>query len=257
MNNTPTLVEILRGNRELRPATNWDVAPGLRAVAEDGLFALTQGQRRESPLIVTAREIARTGGTHMVGDATFARLRGALVAQIVRLWAVQEPVVDPTDDALCALIAQNPRAHELTRTFDDDDWARLRADVSAHTAVAIEHLGRISPAWRPRTGSRARVRLAGGDVLLHDTVDVVVGSTQTERASVALLDVTTSPLGEGLERVARYHALVETLRTGAAPLRVVMFSTATAERWSFDVDSPFLHRALADVLDVVETAWGS
>jgi hypothetical protein len=66
-----------------------------------------------------------------------------------------------------------------------------------------------------------------------------------------LLDVTTAPLDEGAERVMRYHALVQTLRTSIVPLRTSMFSTATGELWSSDVSDETLSRALGDVLDVI------
>jgi hypothetical protein len=68
---------------------------------------------------------------------------------------------------------------------------------------------------------------------------------------VALLDVTTSPLGEGAERVMRYHALVQTLRTSIVPLRTSMFSTATGELWSANVDDELLSRAVGDVLETL------
>jgi hypothetical protein len=88
--------------------------------------------------------------------------------------------------------------------------------------------------------------------VLRDVVDLMVGTTTGEVASVALLDVTTSPLGEGAERVMRYHALVQTLRTSIAPLRTSMFSTATGELWSTDVNDELLQRSVADVLRSLE-----
>jgi hypothetical protein len=91
-------------------------------------------------------------------------------------------------------------------------------------------------------------------VVLRDVVDLMVGTTRSERASVALLDVTTSTLGVGEERAMRYHALVQTLRTGVVPLRTSAFSTATGELWSSDVDDDLLNRSLSDVLDVI-TSW--
>jgi hypothetical protein len=68
---------------------------------------------------------------------------------------------------------------------------------------------------------------------------------------VVLLDVTTSALDEGAERVMRYHALVQTLRTSIVPLRTSMFSTATGELWSSDVDDEMLTRSLGEVLDLI------
>jgi hypothetical protein len=88
--------------------------------------------------------------------------------------------------------------------------------------------------------------------VLRDVVDLMVGTTMSDEASVALLDVTTSPLGETIEVVMRYHALVQTLRTGVVPLRSATFSTSTGELWSIDVDDELLRRSVDDVLAVVE-----
>ena len=89
-------------------------------------------------------------------------------------------------------------------------------------------------------------------MVLRDVVDLMVGTTTGDVASVALLDVTTSPLGEGGERVMRYHALVQTLRTSTVPLRTSMFSTATGELWSLDVNDELLQRSVLDVLASLE-----
>ncbi len=98
---------------------------------------------------------------------------------------------------------------------------------------------------------RAYQRLAGGSVILRDVVDLMVGTTSSDAASVVLLDVTTSTLDEGAERVMRYHALVQTLRTGTVPLRTSIFSTGTGELWCAPVDAELLLRSAHDVLDAV------
>jgi hypothetical protein len=135
--------------------------------------------------------------------------------------------------------------------LDGDERARLVTDVTAHCVTLKRSLGPLSNRWLPRTSLRAYQRLSGGNVVLRDVIDLMVGTTTSDVASVALLDVTTSPLGEGAERVMRYHALVQTLRTSIAPLRTSMFSTATGELWSLDVDDELLTRSAHDVLDVL------
>jgi hypothetical protein len=100
-----------------------------------------------------------------------------------------------------------------------------------HDAIARAALQR----WMPRTSLRAYQRLAGGNVVLRDVVDLMVGTTASVEASVVLLDVTTSPLGESAERVMRYHALVQTLRTSVAPLAhvdVLHGDRRPLERWT-------------------------
>jgi hypothetical protein len=102
---------------------------------------------------------------------------------------------------------------------------------------------------------RAVQQLSGGAVVLRDVIDLMVGTTVGDVASVALFDVTTSPLSESSERTMRYHALVQTLRTGIVPLRTTTFSTATGEMWSLDVDSELLMRSAREVLATLEREW--
>jgi fructoselysine-6-P-deglycase FrlB-like protein len=109
----------------------------------------------------------------------------------------------------------------------------------------------------PRSALRASQRLGGGRVILRDVVDLMVGTNGGGSASVALFDVTTSPLAEGAERSMRYHALVETLRSSVVPLRTSTLSTATGELWTLDVDHAMLQRSAAEVLDVLNEMWCS
>jgi hypothetical protein len=109
----------------------------------------------------------------------------------------------------------------------------------------------------PRSTVRATQRLAAGNVVLRDVIDLMMGMNNAHSACVVLLDVTTSPLDEAAERTMRYHALVETLRTSIVPLRTSAFSTATGELWSTGVDHELLTRSCDEVLDVIDQLWKS
>ena len=172
---------------------------------------------------------------------------------LFRLIVAQMHVENPYDDALCAWRGERPQDELLGAVdhLDADQAARLRADVDAHFATLAQRLGPIASNWWPRTSQHARQMLGGGNVRLNDVVDLVVGSTLSDLASVALVDVTTSPLGVGAERVMRFHALVQTLRTSVVPLRTSMISSATGELWSLDVDAELLMRAATDLVDTL------
>ena len=86
---------------------------------------------------------------------------------------------------------------QLVDRLDADELARLSTDLTAHWVTLKRSLGPLSTRWLPRTSLRAYQRLAGGNVVLRDVIDLMVGTTSGDVASVALLDVTTSPLGEG------------------------------------------------------------
>ena len=67
--------------------------------------------------------------------------------------------------------------------------------------------------------------------------------------------MTTAPLGARDERIMRYHALVQTLRTSTMPLRTATYSTATNEVWARGVDFALLAAGVEDVLVALDQLW--
>jgi hypothetical protein len=250
---SPTSVmDVLRGERATRPSTNNTAAAGLRAMLEDAIYELLGPELRDTAVTVRASSLRRSPIVS-TNSAPLAKVRGILVNQALRLLCAGVTVEDVCRESLQAWRAEAGES-DLTLyvdQLDDDDSARLAADVEAHWVTLKRSLGPLSNRWLPRTSLRAYQRLAGGNVILRDVIDLMVGTTSSDVASVVLLDITTSPLDEGAERVMRYHALVQTLRTSIVPLRTSIFSTATGELWSSDVNEEMLTRALGDVLDVI------
>lgn len=247
-----SVMDVLRGERSRRPSANYTAAAGLRAMLEDAIYELLGPDLRSDPITVRP-SLLRRGDVISINSAPLAQVRGILINQALRLLCANVTVEDVFRESLVAWRAETG-TNELTRLveqLDNDDAARLCADVEAHWVTLKRSLGSLSSRWLPRTSLRAHQRLAGGNVVLRDVIDLMVGTTSGAAASVVLLDVTTSALDEGAERVMRYHALVQTLRTSTVPLRTSMFSTATGELWSRDVDDETLTRSLGEVLDVI------
>ena len=247
-----SVMDVLRGERATRPSANNTAAAGLRAMLEDAIYELLGPELRDTAVTVRASSLRRSPVVS-INSAPLAQVRGILMNQALRLLCAGVTVEDVCRESL---LAWRSEAGESDLTLyvdqlDDDDSARLAADVEAHWVTLKRSLGPVSNRWLPRTSLRAYQRLAGGNVILRDVIDLMVGTTSSDVASVVLLDVTTSPLDEGAERVMRYHALVQTLRTSIVPLRTSMFSTATGELWSSDVNEEMLTRSLGDVLDVI------
>ena len=229
-------------------------ASGLRAVLDDGIFAILGDQRLEAPIVLRSATLRATGATVPLTQSPLGRLRGLLVNQLVRLLAVGY-VVRRTLRRSGARVARRRRHERAHRDVRPADRGRSRppggggARPLGRPRAAI---GSMPGQWLPRSAVRAALRLAGGSVELRDVVDLVVGATSVDVASTALLDVTTAPLGGGDERTMRYHALVHTLRTSAMPLRTATFSSATDEFWIRDVDAALLMRSVDDVLAAID-----
>lgn len=253
----PSVVDALRGERRHRPAVDRTSASGLRAVLEDGLFEIIGAARLETPLVIRTSSLRETPLTTPLTSSPLGRLRGVLLVELLRLMSVGIQIDQPFADALSAWRSESSSG-DLAKGLeglDRDELARLTTDVEAHSTTLRRALGAVPGQWLPRTALRVSQRLGAGDVVLADTVDLMFGSTNSDVATVTLLDVTSSPLGDGAECAMRYHALLQTLRTGVVPLRTSAFSTATGELWIRDVDYELLLRSTEDVLKAVEHLW--
>jgi hypothetical protein len=254
-----SVVDALRGDRTKRPLIDTASAAGLRSLLDDGIYEVLGGDRLAMPLVVRAATLQRTPATIDIASSVTGRLRGILVGQLLRLLSVGVSIDRPFEDAACAWRAEVGSNDLLAHLdgLDGDERARLATDLEAHFVTLSRALGAIPARWRPRSAARATQRLAGGNVLLRDVVDLVIGNATSDVASIALFDVTTSPLGEGSERTMRYHALVQTLRTSTMPLRTCIFSSATGEFWLRDVDYSLLSRSVDEVLSCVADLWSA
>ncbi len=248
MNTTPlSVIERLRGDVTDRPPADVASAARLRTTLADGVARAVGGHDASTTLVVRASDLRRTN-TGTGPASTFGRTRGALVGVLVRLLSVGV-VANPWGDAITAWRASSPHDPLLAALdhLDDDEHARLRADVVAHATILVDALAGIDPRWLPRSGVRARVSLAGSRLELHDAIDLMIG-VNGSHASICLLDVTTAALDADDDRVARFHALVQTLRTSRSPRRSALFSSATGELRVLDVDHELLQQAARDVL---------
>jgi hypothetical protein len=252
-----TVVEALRGDRSTRPLIDIASAGGLRSLLEDGIFDVLGSTLLDTPVVVRTASLQQRFATTDLTMSSSGRIRGVLIGQLLRLLSVGMSVDHAFDDAVAAWRAEADTSELLDYfdALDEDERARLATDVDAHCVTLTRALGEIPARWMPRTGVRTTQRLAGGNVVLRDVIDLLIGTSTSEVASIALFDVTTSPLGEGAERSMRYHALMQTLRTSVMPLRTCTFSSATGEVWIRDVDYELLARSVDDVLASVRDQW--
>ncbi len=252
-----SVVDALRGDRARRPPADTSSAAGLRAELEDGIYEILGAETLVVPITVRAASLRQSSRSTDLSQSPTGLLRGVLVSQLLRLLTVGVTVEHAFDDAVAAWRGEVEAGNLLAylNQLDGDERARLATDVTAHAVTLTRAMGEVPRRWMPRTGVRATQRLAAGRVVLRDVIDLIVGSTVGDVASVVLFDVTTSPLGEGAERALRYHALVQTLRTSIVPLRTAMFSTATGELWMRDVDHELLGRSVREVLSAVRDQW--
>jgi hypothetical protein len=245
----PTVVLALRGAREQRPRIDPLLAGGLRAWLEDELTALAEALDPEAPLLLTPRSIVGEPVTALAPLRALAR--GALVSNLVAQRISVGEVRHPMDDALSALEADPGRRElvEAIHALDQDSFAQLSAELAAHDEVLSQQLSGIPSSWLPASNVSMSVSLAGGRLLLHAMVNVVLGAPALDLASRCLLDVTTASLDDRVQRRLAALGLIETLRSGAAPFRVASLSTATGEVAILEVSDEVLAGAVRDVAE--------
>ena len=255
----PSVADVLRGDRSRRPLSDHFVAAGLRHDLEDWIYRSNAPRATVPATLLHAGDLRDLKEGSVLTSGPTARLRGILVGQLLRLLVVGHHLDDPFGDAVAAWRSVGAASSllEVLDRLDHEERARLATDVTAHAVTLVGRLGDIPTGWRPRSNVRASQRFATGAVVVKDHFDLVVGSSHTTHASVALLDITTSPLTTFHEKLLRYHALVQTLLVGVAPLRAVILSTATNDLWSVDVDGELLRRALDDMCCALERKWST
>lgn len=240
------LLTALRAPAGTRAAVDPALAGGLRAWLEDGVSALVPPD-----------------GRVVVSDAATG-LRPAFARILLRLALSGVVPARPFDDALGACAAAGSgswlvasvaglRAHQL---------AALRREAAADAATIAARWRRPPSGWLPRTCERICVPLAGGAVELRATADLVLGAPAQGTASVCLVGVAAGDPARAsarethASRARRFLALVETLRSGAAPFRVATYHSESGVLVADDVSGGMLRRAVREVLADLER-WSS
>jgi hypothetical protein len=176
-------------------------------------------------------------------------LVGALFRHLV-LWG---PAPDLFRQALEALSVE-PRGADLSAfigTLPANERARLMADVAEQGHVLNARWSRLPARWLPRTNDRVALPFSGGRVILCGTVDLVIGAPCHDRASVCLVDLVAGPPRPEHRDEVHLAALLETLRSGAPPFRVVTQYATTGDAVVEDLTEDQLIDAVRRTVDAL------
>jgi len=258
-----SLLARLRGDGTERPVVDPGLAGGLRDWLEDAL-APSVGRLPESapPVRVTKEAINQvlTCEAHFLAGRDAARrptpelARGSLVDALFRQWVTTGTIGDPLHDALGALeVGGDPDGVAgFVQTLDPARRRALAEEVAAHAATISADWPSLSPAWMPRTQERLIVPLAGGRLVLSGVVDLALGAPSGGRASVCIVEVKSGRRRVEHRGDLHFYALLETLRSGAAPFRLATYYSAGGELDVEPVGADVMHTALHRVLSATE-----
>jgi hypothetical protein len=236
------LLSRLRFTGRPRPAADPDRRRRLRNVLESGLGTDSRPAGLP-PMVITRGRLTRILDGEPASSAedgkepelTTALACGALLDVLFRQLITIGVIDDPVIDGLSAL-AVDRRNHRLVTWIgglSDPDRRELETEVRRQADELARRWPRLEPGWFPRTGLRLRTGLADGTVILSARADLAVGQPAGDRASVALVDVTSGARHRTDRHDRRFMALVETLRSPAPPFVVATYYTRTGE---LDVD---------------------
>jgi len=208
------------------------LAGGLRAWLEDAASAVVRARGESAPplFLGTRLLLGAPGG----GGGAARRPAGpdlilaCLVRTIFRQIVTTRTIGDPLNDALAAL-AVDPWRHELVDRvvrLPERERAALRRSLAAHADHLLDLTPRLPARWLPRTHDRVAIPLAGGRVVLHGVVELLIGPDEAGGAPLAALAVTTGGPWAPAREALRYLSLLETLRGGTPPRRLALLHSA-------------------------------
>lgn len=246
------LLDRLRSPVGSRPSVDPSLAGGLRAWLEDGVAAAGH----DTVLVVqpgdeSALAIANGGGS--AARPSLRDLRTALLRTVFRITVTAGPPRAAFEDALAALAVANEGdlVVDAVRRLSRHRRTQLRELVRHAASVMATQWGPPPAGWLPRTGERLVAPLAGGRVVLRSDADLVMGGPSSGRASVCAVRVHgASVRDDGPNR--RLLALLETLRSGAAPFRVASYDLDRDALTVEDVTDGHLSAAVHEVLALVD-----
>jgi hypothetical protein len=253
----PDLVFRLRAAVNRRPRVDRGLAAGLREWLEDGVGpAVSDWPANRPPLRVDRRALANALSPGAENDPpgaavlTTSRLRGALVNVLFRQIVTSGTVDDPIEDGLAALAAAGREG--LVHAFaalEAPEKQALASELGAQVGQIRADWRPIPSGWLPRTTEWMSIPLAGGRVLLTDLADLVVGTPSSGVASVCLVAVRSGERRDQDRPDAHFRALLETVRSGAAPFAVATYYPRHGDLDLDPVDDEILTAAVRRTLD--------
>ena len=240
------LLDRVRHTGRARPMVDPVLADGLRSYLQRGLDDLTGAvptDLAERVLVVTKdglanslscpthRESAPYGERPFTLPLACAVLVGLVFRQIVAVGSEGDAMSDALD-ALALDEHQAPLASWIAQ-LAPAERSELQAEVDRQADGLRRRWPAIDPSWLPRTQESLRVGLAEGRVQLAARVDLVLGTPAVDESSVALVEVRSGARRPSHRDDLHFIALLETLRSTAAPFSVATYYARTGE---LDVD---------------------
>lgn len=249
------LVTRLRGDLLSRPPVDPNLAGGLREWLGDGLAGVANAlPDHAAPVVVTRRLLmaGATGGVTAPGPGGPALARAALMSTLFRQRVAGLAPRDPMAEAVAGLAADgySRRALSAVAALTPAERRELGDELREIDERMARQWTPIPPSWLPRTRERLSVPVAGGRILLTGVADLVLGRPAAT-ASVCLVSLRSGRPQTADRSVRRFLALLESIRSGAQPLRVATYYPSTGDLAIDEVTDDVLSATAAAVIERV------
>jgi hypothetical protein len=237
-----------------RPEVGTELRDELRQRLERELAPVAAGLSQPMFANKTALSRVLACEAHQVAEAavpfewTIAAARGTVAHRAIQLSVGRPDRPAPlrlVEDALDRL-ADDPTARvaDFLLGLTEAERADLRGDVNELVAGFLELWPPLQPGWQPQAESPRRAELAGGMVVLRGTVDLTLGAPTGTRAGRLVVDLKTGARHGGHADDLRFYALLDTLRVGVPPFRLVTYYLDAGTFAVEDVTEPVLEAAV-------------
>jgi hypothetical protein len=264
------VLALLRDGDRTRPEVDPGLRDELRRHLEAELAPVARGLT--APVFVGKAALGRVLAceAHHLAEAaapfewTIASARGTVAHKAIQLSVGRADRPAPlrlVDDALDRL-ADDPTARiaDFLLGLTEADRAELRGDVNEVVAGFLELWPPLQPGWRPQAESSRRAELCGGMVVLSGKVDLTLGAAVGNQAGRVVVDLKTGGRHAGHADDLRFYALLDTLRVGVPPFRLVSYyldsGTLVPEEVSEAVLEAAVRRTVAATRKLVELELG-
>lgn len=133
--------------------------------------------------------------------------------------------------------------------LDPDERAELRAEVADVVGKFQDLWPPLRRAWKPQTESSMRASFCGDKVQVRGKVDLTLGAPRGLEAGRLIVDLKTGGRSGGHLDDLRLYALLDTLRTGVPPFRLVGYYLDAGELDAEAVTPSVLEAATRRLLD--------
>ena len=251
------VLEALSKQPDWQPLSR-SVIESIREQLHEGLAEVAARLSPDNAMWVSKHKLTTVHGceaNHMASltnfEWTLGNVKGTVLHKAIELglnW--RGPVVPAVvvDEALDQLAHnEGASASQFIEQLPEGDMAQLRSSAIDLYTKFDECFPPLKAAWRPVLESSARYEMFDQRINLSTRADLTLGAV----GSKVIIDLKSGRVQPNHREELRFYALVEAMRTGAAPRRLASYSLVTARADVEDVTEGVLQAAVRKTVDGV------